>query len=91
MEKRAKDQKVKKFDSTSEMEEFKFIGAVGGEGENGAALGLSFQVTDVRKPSLAVQRITEKGHVFQFGRAEGDNYIENKLSGNKNLLRKKGV
>ena len=60
------------------------------EGTGGAAMGLSFQVTDVRKPLLAVKRITEKGNVVQFGPAESDNYIKNKLSGNKILLRKKG-
>ena len=70
-------------------EEVKFIGAVKNEGQ-GAALGLSFQVTDVRKPLLAVTRIAEKGNVVQFGPSEGDNFIRNKLSGNKILLRKKG-
>ena len=74
----------KKFDFD---EEVKFIGAVGNER---AALGLSFQVTDVRKPLLAVTRIAEKGNVVQFGPSEGDNFIRNKLSGNKILLRKKG-
>ena len=53
-------------------------------------MGLSFQVTDVRKPLLAVTRIAEKGNVVQFGPSEGDNFIRNKLSGNKILLRKKG-
>ena len=77
----------KKFDLN---EEVKFIGAVGDEGSKGAALGLSFQVTDVRKPLLAVTRIAEKGNVVQFGPSEGDNFIRNKLSGNKILLRKKG-
>ena len=76
----------KKFDFD---EEVKFIGAVKNEGQ-GAALGLSFQVTDVRKPLLAVTRIAEKGNVVQFGPSEGDNFIRNKLSGNKILLRKKG-
>ena len=71
-------------------EEVKFIGAVGDEGSEGAALGLSFQVTDVRKPLLAVTRIAEKGNVVQLGPSEGDNFIRNKLSGNKILLGKKG-
>ena len=87
--KRAKHQKFKKFDFDSEIEEVKFIGAVGDEGAGGAAMGLSFQVTHVRKPLLA-ERITEKGNVVQFGPAESDNYIKNKLSRNKILLRKKG-
>ena len=85
-----KDQKLKKFDFTSEMEEVKFIGAVGDERAGGTAMDLSFQVTDVRKPLLAVKRITEKGNVVQFDPAKNDNYIMNKLSGNKILLRKKG-
>ena len=53
-------------------------------------MGLNFQVTDVRKPLLAVKRTTEKGNVTQLGPAEKDNYIKNKLSGKKILLRKKG-
>ena len=56
---------------------------MGDEGAGGAAMGLSFQVTDVRKPLLAAKRITEKGNVVQFGPAESDNHIKNKLSGNK--------
>ena len=81
----------KKFDLNEfdSKEEVKFIGAVGDEGSKGAALGLSFQVADVRKPLLAVTRIAEKGNVVQFGPSEGDNFIRNKLSGNKILLRKK--
>ena len=54
-------------------------------------MGLNFQVTDVRKPLLAVKRITEKGNVVQFGPAESDNYITNKLSGKKILPKRKGV
>ena len=53
-------------------------------------MGLNFRVTDVRKPLLAVKRITEKGNVVQFGPAESDNYTKNKLSGNKIRLRKNG-
>jgi len=70
-----KGNKFKKFDSTSAIGEVKFIGAVEDERAGGAAMGLNFQVTDVRKPLLAVKRITEKGNVVQFGPAESDNYI----------------
>ena len=77
----------KKFDLG---EEVKFIGAVGDEKSGGAAMGLCFQVTDVRKPLLAVKRITERGNIVQFGPAENDNFIKNKLSGDKVLLRQKG-
>ena len=58
---KGKTPNVKKLGFTSEIEEVKFIGAVGDEGAGGAAMGLSFQVTDVRKPLRAVKRITEKG------------------------------
>ena len=75
--KREEHQHFKKFDFTSEIEEVKFIGAVEDERAGGAAMGLSFQATDVRKPLLAVKRITEKGNVVQFGPAESDNYIKN--------------
>ncbi len=34
---------------------------------NGDIIGLKFQVTDVRKPLLAVRRFAEKGNVVQFG------------------------
>ena len=85
--KREKRQRFNKFDMN---EEVQFIGAVGDEKGEGAEMGLRFQATDVRKPLLAVKRITEKGNVVQFGPAENDNYIKNKLSGNKVLLRKKG-
>ena len=88
--KKAKHQKFKKFDFTSRIEEVKFIGAVEDERAGGAAMGLNFQVTDVRKPLLAVKRITEKGNVVQFGPAESDDNIKNKLSGKKILIRKKG-
>ena len=78
-------------DITKETAEVKFIGAAEDERAGQAAMGLSFQVTDVRKTLLAVKRITEKGNVVQFGPAESDNYIKNKLSGKKILLRKKGA
>ena len=86
----SKGNKFKKFDFTSAIGEVKFIGAVEDERAGGAAMGLNFQVTDVRKPLLAVKRITEKGNVVQFGPAESDDNIKNKLSGKKILIRKKG-
>ena len=52
-------------------------------GHEGAAMGLNFQVKDVRKPLLAVKRITEKGNVVQFGPAESDNYITKKCLGRR--------
>ena len=52
------------------------IGAVWGEELGGKAMVLCFQVTDVRKPLLAVKRITERGNIVQFGPAENDNFIK---------------
>ena len=77
-------------DFTSAIGEVKFIGAVEDEGAGWAAMGLNFQVTDVRKPLLAIKGITEKGNLVQFGPAESDDYIKAKLSGKKILLRRKG-
>ncbi len=74
----SKGNKFKKFDFTSAIGEVKFIGAVEDERAGGAAMGLNFQVTDVRKPLLAVKRITEKGNVVQFGPAESDDNIKKK-------------
>ena len=59
------------------------------EGEGGM-MGLVFQVSDVRKPLAAVWRIAEKGNLVCFGPEEGDNYIMNKKSGKKVLLKKRG-
>ena len=53
-------------------------------------MGVSLQVTDVRKLLLAVKRITEKCNVVQFGPAESDNYIKNRFPGKRILLRKEG-
>ena len=74
--------KFKKFDMTAKVEDVKFIGAVD---KGGAAMSLCFQVTDVRKPLVAVKRIAQKGNVVQFDPAENDNFIQNELSGNKIL------
>ena len=58
--------------------------------EDGGMMGLVFQVSDVRKPLAAVWRIAEKGNVVCFGPEEEDNFIMNKKSGKKVLLRKRG-
>ena len=52
--------KFKKFDMISKVEDAKFIGAVD---QGGAAMGLCFQVTDVRKPLVAVKWIAGKGYL----------------------------
>ena len=53
---------MKMFDMTSKIEDVKFIGAVD---QGGAAMGLCFQVTDVRKPLVAVKRIAENFSLAQ--------------------------
>ena len=42
---------------------------------------LRFQVADVRKPSMSVQRIIEKGDRVSFGPKPGENCIENMQTG----------
>ena len=57
-------------------------------GPDGEPLGLRFQVTDVRKPLLAVRRLVECGNEIMFG--ADDSHIKNTLSGKKIPLIKKG-
>ena len=58
--------------------------------EDRKCMGLSFQVADVRKPLIAVKRITEKGNHVMFGPNPEDNYIENKKTGDKMQLHSNG-
>ena len=58
--------------------------------EEKSILGLSFQVADVRKPLIAVKRITEKGNHVRFGPNPEDNFIENKKTGDKMQLHSNG-
>ena len=51
---------------------------------------LDFQVADVKKPLIAVKRITEKGNHVTFGPNLEDNYIWNKASGDKMMLKPQG-
>ena len=51
---------------------------------------IRFQVTDVRKPLASVRRIVENGNEVCFGPGEKDNYIINKASGDKLILRPNG-
>ena len=60
------------------------------KGDGGVKMGLGFEVTDVRKPLASVSRICEKGNVVQFGPAAEDNFIMNKKSLLKVLMKKKG-
>ena len=53
-------------------------------------MDLKFEVAGVKKPLIAVKRICEKGNVVSFGPLEKDNFIQNKDTGDKVLLRKSG-
>ena len=57
---------------------------------DGDVVGLKFQVTDVKKPLLAVRRLVEKGNVVSFGPEPSQNYIHNVQTGKKIMLEKKG-
>ena len=53
-------------------------------------MDLKFQVADVKKPLIAVKRITEKGNYVSFGPGDKDNYILNKDSGDRLVMRPNG-
>jgi hypothetical protein len=59
-------------------------------GENKDAVGIKFQVTDVRKPLLAVRRLVERGCVVTMADGEGESFIANKGSKLKIPIVKKG-
>ena len=60
-------------------------------GDGGDLVGLKFQVTDVRKPLLAVKRLVENGNVVSFGPKPDRNYILNIASGRRiDMEKKKG-
>ena len=58
--------------------------------ESGEALGMTFQVTEVRKPLAAVWRLTEKGNVVQFGPEEHQNFVLNLQTNKKIRLHRRG-
>ena len=60
----------------------------GGEAKD--PVGLKFQVTDVKKPLLAVRRLVEKGNVVMLSNVEGESYIYNKEAKMKIPVVKKG-
>ena len=53
-------------------------------------MGLTFQVTDVKKPLLAVRRLVEKGNVVVLAGGEEESYIYNVASQTKVPIKKKG-
>ena len=61
------------------------------EHENGRdIIGLTFQVTDVKKPLLAVRRLVEKGNKVVLSGEEGQSYILNEKTKVKVPVKKKG-
>ena len=59
-------------------------------GENKEAVGIKFQVTDVKKPLLAVRRLVEKGCTVTMANGEGESFITNNESKVKIPIVKKG-
>ena len=59
-------------------------------GESEEVIGLRFQVTDVRKPLLAVRRLVERGNVVSFGPEPSDNYIQSATTGRKIPMERRG-
>ena len=60
------------------------------EQDKGKQIGLCFQVADVKKPLVSVKRIVEKGNYVNFGPEDEDNFICNKKTGDKLMLRQNG-
>ena len=61
-----------------------------GESKTPTLMKLRFQVAEVQKPLIAVKRIVEQGNYANFGPGEKDNFIENRESGSKVMLRRNG-
>jgi hypothetical protein len=53
-------------------------------------VGITFQVTDVKKPLLAVRRLVEKGNKVVLSANEGESYIQNLATKVKIPVKKKG-
>ena len=51
---------------------------------------MTFQVAEVKKPLIAVKRISEKGNNVSFGPGRDDNFIENKKTGMRIPMRETG-
>ena len=60
------------------------------EAAGGRLLGVGFEVTDVKKPLMAVSRICEKGNVVQFGPEAKHNFIQNMANGEKLYMKRRG-
>ena len=57
---------------------------------SGEVLGMTFQVTEVKKPLAAVWRLVEKGNLVQFGPSDAQCFIQNLQSGRRIPLHKRG-
>jgi hypothetical protein len=62
---------------------FKYAGAK-------VPVGLKFQVTDVKRPLLAVRRLVEKGNVVMLSGVSGESYVYNKEAKMRIPIVKKG-
>ena len=74
---------------TNEDEEI-WVQAIEDSKQEKMRMNLGFQVADVKKPLVAVKRIVEKGNLVQFGPKDEDNFIQNKSTGDKLILRQNG-
>ena len=64
--------------------------SVTSEKKESRVMNLGFQVADVKKPLIAVKRITERGNHVMFRPQQEDNYIWNKATGQKMMLKPSG-
>ena len=58
--------------------------------ETGQNLEMNFQVTDVKKPLLAVCRLCERGNIVQFGPEPCHNFVQSVTTGDKLMLQRRG-
>lgn len=58
--------------------------------ETGQRLEMNFQVTDVKKPLLAVCRLCERGNIVQFGPEPCHNFVQSVTTGDKLMLQRRG-
>ena len=60
------------------------------DSDSGTVMGMTFQVTEVKKALAAVWRLAEKGNIVQFGPEEHHNYILNLATKKKIKMQRKG-
>ena len=66
------------------------INAATNDDQGGIKMKLNFQVTDVKKPLLAVRRVVEQGNTVGFGPGGKDNFIKNNKTKDIVLLKPNG-